>query len=158
MRKIEYKQLIEEIKQNFIPNEKYRPISFCFREDLYVVGLWFKNKLQIICFYDFGKSGYYCYCSILNFDREIKIRNHVIDRFQERFCMSKKYTMLELLAKELLFLIEPVLDKNYYVITRHGKFAILERNDIIVTTFYTNSYLIRHSDVYDPDINWFIEI
>lgn len=158
MREIEYEKLITEIKQNFQPNEKYRPISFCFGEDLYVVGLWFKNKLQIVCFYDFGKSGYYCYCSIMNFEEEIKIRTHVIDRFIERFPQSQKYSMLELLAKELLFLIDKERNENYYIKTKHGLFSIFERdNDIVVTTWFNEKYMNKKLEL-NPKENWFIEI
>lgn len=153
---IDFEQLIQIVKDEHSSKltERYRPFSFLHGEDGYVVVLSYKKKIQIVVFTNFGYKGFACKASIMNHFNSVYITTHTIDRFKQRFTQSEKYSMLELLAKELLYLIDSAEVEGWYQ-TKHGKlFVAPHPSAIVCRTFFRDP---RVEEI-DPDENWFIEI
>lgn len=153
---INFEELIQIVKDEHMSKltDKFRPFSFLHGEDEYVVVLSYKQRIQIVVFHQFGYKGFFCKATIMDYFNAIYIAVHTVERFKERFTQSPKYSMLELLAKELLYLINSTEEEGWYY-TKHGRFYVCPHPAAIACWTFYREY--KQKEI-DPDINWFIEL
>lgn len=131
-------------------------------KQLYVKSFEYQNGIDIILIYQ-GRIKLVSYnkskCRMVIDDTQYKFSMHFIERYIERFNIKycKRYTLIEMIAKEILFVHNRANDIEYYtnitINARYGTIVIRKLKQITKVITYLRFGKRFQKD--KPNIEWF---